>query len=58
MCAGGRGTPSNPDDQGSGRLHTREARSTRMREPLCFYQMYCKRECNTQKHGEPDKEQS
>jgi len=29
-----------------------------MREPLCFYQMYCKRECNTQKHGEPDKEQS
>lgn len=37
---------------------TRGRRSTRIREPHCFYQMYCKRECNTQKHGEPDKEQS
>jgi hypothetical protein len=36
MCAGGRGTLSNPDDQGSDRLHTRR-RSTRMREPHCFY---------------------
>jgi hypothetical protein len=24
MCAGGRGKPSNPDDQGSGRLRTRD----------------------------------